>query len=67
MDFTVELLRSTPGADPVVAASLEWKYRTLEEAQEAGRREIEVRKEGEGLTGFRVLDEAGRQVFISEE
>jgi hypothetical protein len=37
MDFTEELLRSTtPGADPVVAGSLEWKYRTLEEAQEPG-------------------------------
>jgi hypothetical protein len=67
MDFTVELLRSTPGADPVAAATLEWKYRTLEEAREAGQREIELRKESEGWNGFRILDEAGHQVFISAE
>jgi len=64
MDYRVEILRFAPGGDAAVVATLEWKYRTLEEAQEAGRREVAVTAEANSANGYRVLDEAGREAFI---
>lgn len=63
MDYRVEILHFARGGDPAVVATLEWKYRTLEEAQEAGRREVTVTAESTPANGYRVLDEAGREAF----
>ena len=63
MDYRVEILRFTTDADTVVAR-LEWKYRTLSEAQEAGRREVEVTAEATSANGYRVIDEEGRQASV---
>ena len=65
MDFRVEILRSVENRPPLVVATIEWKYRTLEEAKAAGQREVEVTAESNSATGFRVLDEAGNQIFLS--
>ncbi len=65
MDYTVEILRFVADKQPVVVATLEWKYRTLEEAQVAGAREVELTAKSNGANGYYVRDETGKIAFDS--